>query len=126
MGNITPELPPGNVAAPSMFTRLRQAMEILTHHKLKIKQSKCAFAQKQLTYLGHIISHEGVATDSKNIYAVQGWPVSVNVKQVRGFLGLAGYYCRFVRNFGMLNRPLIDLLKKNVVFSWIEDKEASF
>lgn len=75
---------------------LRQVVEILLAHKLKIKHSKCAFAQKQLTYLGHIIIQEGVATDPKIVSAVQGWPMLVNVKQVRGFLGLAGYYCRFV------------------------------
>lgn len=101
-------------------------MEVMTHHKLKIKQSKCAFSQRKLTYLGHVISHAGVATDPKNVLAVQNWPVPMNVKQVRGFLGLAGYYRRFVRNFGMISHPLIDLLKKNVVFSWTEDKEAAF
>lgn len=60
-------------------TSLRQVIEILTYHQLKLKQSKCTFAQKQLTYLGHIINYEGVATDPHNITAVQNWPVPVNV-----------------------------------------------
>lgn len=63
-------------------SKLRQVLEILTHHKLNIKRSKCSFAQQQLTYLGHIISQEGMATDPKNISAVQNWPVPDSVKQV--------------------------------------------
>lgn len=85
---------------------LRQVFELLDQHQLKVKKSKCAFAQKQLVYLGHVISVGGVATDPKNIAAVQKWETPKSVRAVRGFLGLAGYYRKFVRNFGQISRPL--------------------
>lgn len=101
-------------------------MAILDEHQLKLKRSKCSFAKQQLTYLGHIISKSGVAADHKNIEAVRNWPSPTNVKEVRGFLGLAGYYRKFVRHFGLISRPLTDLLKKHVVFLWTIEKEESF
>jgi hypothetical protein len=79
-----------------------------------------------LTYLGHEISGDGVRTDPKNIQAVRLWPTPSNLKEVRGFLGLAGYYRKFVRDFGIINRPLTDLLKKSSVFRWTELENASF
>lgn len=105
---------------------LRRVFQLLTDHQLKVKRSKCSFARASLTYLGHVISAEGVATDSKNIQAVRNWAVPCNVKEVRGFLGLAGYYRKFVRSFGIISRPLTDLLKKNVVFVWTSEHQASF
>lgn len=105
---------------------LKQVFAILDQHQLKIKRSKCSFAQQQLMYLGHIISRDGVATDHKNIEALHNWPVPRNIKEVRGFLGLSGYYMKFVRHFGLISRPLTDLLKKQLVFVWTEEKEASF
>lgn len=76
--------------------------------------------------MGHIVSKHGVSTDTKNIAAVSNWPVPTNVKEVRGFLGLAGYYRKFVRNFGLISRPLTDMLKKQAVFVWTDDKAAAF
>lgn len=107
-------------------TLLRQVLQLLTQHNLKVKRSKCTFAQSSLVYLGHVISCAGVSTDPKNIQAVQRWPVPVIVKEVRGFLGLAGYYRKFVRYFGVISRPLTDLLKKNVVFVWTLEHQAAF
>jgi hypothetical protein len=100
----------------SHLSLLRQVFTLLTKHQLKIKRSKCKFCQPSLVYLGHEISADGVRTDTKNIAAVKKWPTPANVKEVRGFLGLAGYYWKFVHNFGVLSRPLIDLLKKSAVF----------
>jgi hypothetical protein len=110
----------------SHLALLRQVFQILTQHQLKIKRSKCKFLQPQLVYLGHEISGAGVKTDQKNIAAVAKWPSPENLKQVRGFLGLAGYYRKFVRNFGIISRPLTDLLKKSSVFRWTALEEASF
>lgn len=105
---------------------LRAVFDILSSNQLQVKRSKCVFAQSSLTYLGHVISAEGVSTDAKNIQAVLQWPLPSNVKEVRGFLGLAGYYCKFVRHFGILSRPLTNLLKENVVFHWTAETQASF
>lgn len=85
---------------------LRAVFSVLTEQKLKVKRSKCVFAQSSLTYLGHVISAQGVSTDARNIQSVLNWPVPSNVKEIRGFLGLAGYYRKFVRYFGLLSRPL--------------------
>ena len=76
--------------------------------------------------MGHEISGDGVRTDHKNVVAVAKWPTPTTVKEVRGFLGLAGYYRKFVRNFGITSRPLTDLLKKNTVFRWTELEETAF
>lgn len=67
-----------------------------------------------------------MCTDGKRIAAVQKWPTPANVKEVRGFLGLAGYYRKFVRNFGVISRPLTDLLKKNTIFCWTDLEAAAF
>jgi hypothetical protein len=70
------------------------------------KESKCEFAQQQVSYLGHIISAEGVGTDPSKISDVQKWKTPPNVKELRKFLGLAGYYRKFVHHFGILVRPI--------------------
>lgn len=85
---------------------LRAVFSVLTEQKLKVKRSKCVFAQSSLTYLGHVISAQEVSTDARNIQSVLNWPVPSNVKEIRGFLGLAGYYRKFVRYFGLLSRSL--------------------
>ena len=90
--------------------------QLLQNHQFKVRLSKCSFAQQKLSYLGHVLSPNGVSTDPAKIRDVQTWPSPQSVKEVRSFLGLAGYYRRFVKNFGMIARPLTDLLKKGKVF----------
>lgn len=88
--------------------------------------SKCSFAQQQLTYLGHIISAAGVSTDPGKIKEVVDWPVPTSVKKLRGFIGLAGYYRKFVRNFGVISKPLTQLLRKGVHFVWSDATDLAF
>lgn len=105
---------------------LQQVFEILRKHKFFIKLSKCSFAQKEIEYLGHTISNLGVATDKSKIAAVQQWPIPKNVKELRGFLGLTGYYRRFIRNYGLISKQLTELLKKGVPFIWTDQTQAAF
>jgi hypothetical protein len=103
-----------------------QVLHILYTEQWFIKLSKCAFAKQQIAYLGHVISKDDVATDPTKIEAVSSWPVPVNCKELRGFLSLAGYYRKFVKNFGVIARPLTDLLKKAVVFVWTQVHDTAF
>lgn len=89
---------------------LKSVLTVLQQHQLYIKRSKCSFAQPSLEYLGHIIGAIGVATDPQKVQAIRDWPVPKNLKQLRGFLGLAGYYRKFIRNYGVITKPLIELL----------------
>ena len=105
---------------------LRAVFQILEQNKLYLKVSKCSFAQRSLEYLGHIIGVEGVATDPAKIQAILQWPQLLTLKQLRGFLGLAGYYRKYIRYFGIISRPLTELLKKNVPFVWSPIVQAAF
>lgn len=100
--------------------------ELLDRDQWKIKLSKCSFAQRQIHYLGHVISELGVGTDPEKVAAIADWPVPSNVKELRSFLGLAGYYWKFVKNFGVISKPLTDLLKKHSVFVWTQEHDKSF
>ena len=105
---------------------LRAVFQRLEQYSLKVKLKKCAFAQPQLRYLGHVISAEGVHTDPRNIEKVQNWSSPSSVKELRQFLGLAGYYRKFVRHYGVISRGLTELLKKGVPFVWTADHEQAF
>lgn len=99
---------------------------LLQQHKLFAKPSKCSFALKQLEYLGHIISKTRVATDPAKTLVMQNWPVPSSVADLRGFLGLTGYYRKFVKYYGLLAKPLIELLKKNLPFQWTSVTQQAF
>jgi len=101
-------------------------LQLLETNQWKVKLSKCAFAQNSVNYLGHVISAEGVATDESKIVAVRDWPTPVDVKQLRSFLGLAGYYRKFVRNYASISRPLTTLLRQNTPFLWTSETDLAF
>lgn len=100
--------------------------ELLDRDQWKLKLSKCRFAQTQLVYLGHVISSSGVSTDPTKLQAITDWPVPTSVKELRGFLGLASYYRKFVRHFGILAEPLTALLKKHSLFIWTSEHDTAF
>ena len=79
-----------------------------------------------MVFLGHVISVEGVYVDPKNIEAILSWKPPTSVHEVRSFLGLAGYYRRFVQNFSIIASPLTKLLRKNVKFVWNKECQGSF
>ncbi|XP_071918723.1 uncharacterized mitochondrial protein AtMg00860-like [Coffea arabica] len=102
-----------------------EVLNILREQQLYAKRSKCAFAQTHVEYLGHIITAEGVKADPRKIEGMMKWPKLENVKQLRGFLGLTGYYRRFVKGYGSIARPLTALLKKGS-FQWGTEAEKAF
>ena len=108
------------VYSPSLaahVAHLKSALEVLRKHNLFSKRSKCIFGVLEVEYLGHVISLQGVASNPSKISAVKEWPTPTTVKQLRGFLGLTGYYRRFVKHHGQISKPLTKLLEKNA-FHW--------
>ncbi|PRQ56667.1 putative nucleotidyltransferase, Ribonuclease H [Rosa chinensis] len=109
----------------SHLIHLEEVFQILQQHQLKVKMAKCSFCQSKVTYLGHVISGQGVSVDPDKVQCLNEWPKPQTVKGLRGFLGLAGYYRRFVQNFGLIAQPLNDMLKANNFF-WSTAAEDAF
>nr|GFA06067.1 Ty3/gypsy retrotransposon protein [Tanacetum cinerariifolium] len=93
--------------------------------RLFAKASKCCFGVLEVNYLGHVISANGVAVENSKVQAVLSWPTPKSAKGVRGFLGLAGYYRKFIKDFGSIPAPLHRLVGKDP-FSWDSAAETSF
>ncbi|KAL0537322.1 hypothetical protein IC582_026299 [Cucumis melo] len=105
---------------------LRMVLETLRDNKLYAKFSNCEFWLKQVSLLGHVVSKAGVSVDPAKIEAVTGWTRPSTVSEVRSFLGLAGYYRRFVENFSRIATPLTQLTRKGAPFVWSKACEDSF
>ena len=90
------------------------------------KFSKCEFWLKEVRFLGHVISGEGIAVDPTKVQSVTEWLAPTSVREIRSFLGLAGYYRRFIENFSKIANPMTELLKKDTKFKWTEECEATF
>lgn len=105
---------------------LELILRLLQQHQLCAKLSKCSFATTQLDYLGHIISAEGVATDPEKTRVMADWPIPSTLTEIRGFLGLTGYYQKFVKNYGIMAKPLTVLLQKGVKFEWSPQAHQAF
>ena len=102
-----------------LFSRLRKA-------GLKLQIDKCEFLKRKVNYLGHVLSEEGLSPDPKKISAVKDFPTPRNVKNIRQFLGFAGYYRRFIKDFAKIAKPLSKLLQKNTTFEWTDRAQESF
>lgn len=107
------------------LSHVRLALETLRTHQLYAKPSKCTFATTQVGYLGHIIGKNGIAMDPEKVRVMVQWPVPRNIKALRGFLGLTGYYRRFMKSYGSIAKPLTQLLQKGG-FQWNEEAEKAF
>lgn len=105
---------------------LSAVLSLLHKDAWQVEISKCIFATRSIAYLGHVISAAGVQTDPSKVTAVVNWPVPSDVKELRSFLGLAGYYHKFVPHFGIISKPLTYLLKKHTIFCWTSEHDTAF
>ncbi|XP_027075821.1 uncharacterized protein [Coffea arabica] len=105
---------------------LKEILQTLRDHQLYVKFSKCEFWLENVSFLGHVISKEGIAVDPAKIEAVTEWKRPDNPTKIRSFLGLAGYYWRFIKDFSKLTSPLTDLTKNGGRFLWSDKCENSF
>ena len=105
------------------FLYLRNFFATMRVNSLFSKRSKCYFGVSEVEYLGHFISK--VSTDPAKVLAVEQWPLPKTLKQLRGFLGLAGYYRRFVKGYGGIAKPLTNMLKKDN-FIWSDAAKLAF
>jgi len=104
---------------------LRLILDLLHTHQFVAKLSKCVFAVSIVNYLGHIISAEGVAPDPNKVTAIHDWAAPRSFTELRGFMGLTGFYRRFVRHYAIIAAPLTDLLS-GTRFSWNKDADKAF
>lgn len=106
--------------------RLRNIFDKLRDANLKLKPSKCVFFQTETKFLGHIVSEQGVSTDPEKIAAVTDWPIPRSAKETRSFLGLCGYYRRYVPGFAGIARPLHKVCNKGTKFVWTDECQNAF
>ncbi|XP_074287866.1 putative mitochondrial protein AtMg00860 [Silene latifolia] len=109
----------------SHMKHLELVLQTMEQHQLYAKPNKCCFGARKLEYLGLIVSKEGVATEPSKVISVSNWPTPKSVKQLRGFLGLTGYYRRFIKGYGIISKPLTNLLRKDA-FQWSPEAQSAF
>jgi hypothetical protein len=105
---------------------LRLTLQKLREHRLYAKLSKCEFWMKQVTFLGHVILKGGISVDPSKVQDVLSWKAPTSVDDIHSFLGLAGYYRRFLKGFSKISKPMTGLLEKDKKFEWTSACEASF
>lgn len=118
------------------ITRLRQVFSRIQDYGLKLSPKKCSFFMKQVKYIGHIVSEQGVQADPDKIDKVKNWPTPTNLDQVRSFLGFVGYYRKFIQNFSKIAHPLIDVMatgkrlrgkqQQSTKWKWDKEQTAAF
>lgn len=104
---------------------LKAVLAKLVEHQLYANKNKCEFGKASIGYLGHVISSEGVEVDKDKVAAILDWKQPTNLKELRGFLGITGYYRKFVRQYAQLAKPLTDQLKKDS-FGWSAEATVAF
>ncbi|KAJ9562130.1 hypothetical protein OSB04_007290 [Centaurea solstitialis] len=105
---------------------LRKVLELLRHEKLYTKFSKCEFWLEEVQFLGHVVTNEGIKVDPAKIEAIKSWESPGSATEVRSFVGLAGYYCRFIKYLSSLAASLTALTRKNIKFEWKSTHKQAF
>jgi hypothetical protein len=105
---------------------LHIVLQRLRDHRLYAKLSKCDFWLKEINFLGHTISQDGISVDPEKVQEVINWKPPTTVRQIRSFLGFAGYYRRFIPDFSRIAKPMTELLKKGVKYEWSQKCEDAF
>ncbi len=109
-----------------MVQNLRTVFNRLMEHGLRLKASKCKLFQREVRFLGHVISEKGVSTDPDKIAAVVNFQTPAQIKHLRAFLGLTGYYRKFIPGYAMKAEPLSRSLRKDILFYWGQEQEEGF
>jgi hypothetical protein len=97
---------------------LRKVLQRLRDCQLYAKHSKCEFRISEVLFLGHIIDRDGLAVDPKKVAVILDWKAPKDVRGIKSFIGMAGYYLRFIEGFSKIARPMTALLAKKVEFKW--------
>ena len=105
---------------------LRSVLETLRHHRFYAKLSKCEFWMERVAFMGHVLTGDGLSVDPEKIVKVKEWPVPRTVSEIRSFMGLAGYYRRFIHDFSKIATPITRLTGKDVKFDWSDACQTSF
>jgi len=105
---------------------LQIILQVLTEHKLYAKFSKCEFFKDKIQYMGHVISKDGISVDTDKIKMIIEWPIPKDVSDVRSFMGITGYYRKFIEGFSRIANPITSLQKKGKKFVWDLKCEESF
>ncbi|KMQ86489.1 krab-a domain-containing protein [Lasius niger] len=109
-----------------MFKNLEEVFLRLQKANLKINPKKCLLLQRNVKYLGHVVSEQGITTDPEKITAVKDWPIPHTKKQLRSFLGFCSYYRKFVRGFSSIAKPLFALTENQIKFIWNDECNSAF
>ncbi|GJY01083.1 putative reverse transcriptase domain-containing protein [Tanacetum coccineum] len=105
---------------------LKIILELLKNEQLYAKFSNCDFWLESVQFLGHVINNKGVHVDPAKVEAIRNWSAPTTPKEVRQFLGLAGYYRRFIEGFSLISKPLTKLTKKNKKYEWGTEEDEAF
>jgi len=107
--------------------RLPTVFDRLDHYSLKLKPSKCSLFQRKVSFLGHVVSGQGIECDIEKVAAIATWPTPTSIAEVRTFCGLASdYQCTFVHSFAAKAKPLHNLMHKGATFAWTPECETAF
>jgi hypothetical protein len=105
---------------------LSDVFDVLRVVRLFANLDKCIFCTQHVSFIGYVVTPQGIEVDSSKITAIQEWPTPMSVTQIRSFHGLAGFYRKFVRDFSSIAAPLHELTKRDLPFAWSDSQEVAF